>query len=380
MRAQPGDGTGPGGRPPYRLISADSHVNEPGDLWTSRVPAAMRERAPRIEHFDEGDAWVIEGVDEPINFGMNACAGLEPEAMQGWMRFEDMRRGGWDPVVRAQEMDRDGVDAEVLYPTPRLANAIVAHRDPDYHLTMVRAYNDWLSEFVEHDPSRFAGLAILPNRGAAAAVAEVDRVLDRPGMRGVVTGCWPNGTLAIEPEDDQVWAALSDRGVPLGIHVSLTQSMPAAHRAKLPGYGRFFDAPNRMIELVFSGVFDRFPDLDVVFAEVDFGWVPYVKEQIDNNYQRLEPVSRFGLTRLPSETIDRHFHYSYITDTFGLRNRQYVGSERILWSSDYPHISADYPYSWRTIQASLSGVEPDERHAILHGNAERLYRFPGTDG
>ena len=369
-----------GGRAPYRLISADSHVNEPGDLWIKRVPAAMRDRAPRIDSFDEGDAWVIEGVDEPINFGMNACAGLEPEEMKGWLRFEDIRPGGWDPAARTKEMDRDGVDAEVLYPTPRLSNAIIAHHDTDYHLTMIRAYNDWISEYVEHAPDRFGGLAILPNRGGAgAAVDEIDRVLERPGMRGVVMGCWPNGTLAIEPEDDKVWAALSERGVPLGIHVALTQSMPAAHRAKLPGYGRFFDAPNRMIEMVFSGVFDRFPGLDVVFAEVDFGWVPYVKEQIDNNFQRLDPVSEFGLKQLPTEYIDRHFHYSYITDTFGLANRRYVGSERILWSSDYPHISADYPYSWRTIQASLSGVPPDERNLILHGNAERLYGFSGAD-
>jgi predicted TIM-barrel fold metal-dependent hydrolase len=222
-------------------------------------------------------------------------------------------------------------------------------------------------------------MAILTNRGGPqVTVDEIDRVLDRPGIRGVVMGCWPNGTLSIEPEDDLVWAALSERDVPLGIHVSLTQSMPAAHRAKLPGYGRFYDAPNRMIEMIFAGVFDRFPALKVVFAEVDFGWVPYVKEQIDNNYQRLNPVSQFGLKRLPSEYIDQHFHFTYMTDTFGLQNRHHVGAERILWSSDYPHISADYPYSWRTIQASLAGVPASERGLILHGNAERLYGFiPG---
>ena len=361
----------------YHLISADSHVNEPGDLWTSRVPAAWRDRAPRMEAFDEGDAWVIEGVKDPINFGMNACAGLEPEQMKGWMRFEEMRKGGWDPATRLVEMDRDRVDAEVLYPTPRLSNAIVAHRDADYHHTMVRAYNDWISEYVAHAPERFGGLAILPNRGVEEAAAEIERVMDRPGMRGVVMGCYPNGSLSIEAEDDKVWARLAERGIPLGIHVSLTQSMPAAHRAKLPGYGRFFDAPNRMIELVFAGVFDRHPGLYVVFAEVDFGWVPYVKEQIDNNYQRLDPVSRFGLAHAPSEYIERHFHFGYITDTFGLRNVNYVGAERVLWSSDYPHISADYPYSWRTIQSSMSGLEPADRRLILHGNAERLYGFGG---
>src|SRR5579871_6201794 len=81
----------------YRLISGDSHVNEPGDLWTARVPAHLRDRAPRIERFEQGDAWVIEGVRDPINFGMNACAGLPPEEMHGWSRFEDMRHGGYDP-------------------------------------------------------------------------------------------------------------------------------------------------------------------------------------------------------------------------------------------------------------------------------------------
>ncbi|HVJ93577.1 MAG TPA: amidohydrolase family protein, partial [Labilithrix sp.] len=88
------------------------------------------------------------------------------------------------------------------------------------------------------------------------AVAELERVIDRPGMRGVMIGCWPNGTLAVQPEDDKLFAALAERDIPLSIHVSLSQAMPSAHKAKLPGYGRFFDAPNRMIELIFNGVFD----------------------------------------------------------------------------------------------------------------------------
>ena len=359
----------------YRLISADSHVNEPPTLWTERVPTALRDRAPRMERFEAGDAWIIEGVADPINFGMNACAGLPPEEQRGWAFHDDLRAGGHDPRARIEEMDTDGVDAEVLYPTPRLSQAIFANTDVEYHETMIRAYNDWLSEYVEHAPERFAGMAMLPNRGAEGAVAELERVIDRPGIRGIVIGCWPNGTLELTPEDDKLFGRLAERGVPLGIHVSLAQRMPAAHKAKLPGYGRFFDAPNRMIELVFAGVFDRFPELDVVFAETDFGWVPYVREQIDNNYQRLEPTAHFGLQALPSEYIDRHFHFGYMTDTFGIRNRQAVGVERILWSSDYPHISADWPSSWRVIQSSMSGVPADERHAILAGNAMRLYGF-----
>jgi predicted TIM-barrel fold metal-dependent hydrolase len=103
--------------------------------------------------------------------------------------------------------------------------------------------------------------------------------------------------------------------------------------------------------------------------------VPYAKEQIDNNYHRLDPVSHFGLAANPSEYIERHFHFGFMTDTFGIQNRHHVGVERILWSNDYPHISADWPESWRTIQAAFSGVPPHERHQILAGNSQRLYKF-----
>ena len=117
---------------------------------------------------------MLDGVADPINFGMNACAGLPPEQMTGWKRFDEIRRGGYDPAARLEEMDQDGVDAEVLYPTPRLSQAVFAYTDADFHLALVQAYNDWLSEYVAYAPDRFAGLALLPNRGAEGAVAEVE--------------------------------------------------------------------------------------------------------------------------------------------------------------------------------------------------------------
>ena len=359
----------------YRLISADSHVNEPPDLWANRVPARFRDRAPRIEHFDEGDAWVLEGVADPINFGMNACAGIEPERMRGWVRFEDIRAGGYDPAARLVEIDRDGVDAEVLYPTPRLNAAIVANHDAEYHEAMVRAYNDWLSEYVAYAPARFGGLAVIPNRGVEGAVAEIERVVDRPGIRGFVMGCYPNGSLSPLPEDDKVFGRIEELGMPLSIHVSLTDSMPAAHRVALPGWGRIFDIPNRMLEMIFAGVFDRFPRLQMVAAEVDCGWLPYVKEQIDNNFQRLAPGSAFPIKDRPSAYIERHFHFGFMTDPVGIRLRDAIGVERMLWSSDYPHVSSDWPWSWRAIQSSFSGVTASDRHLILAGNTQRLYGF-----
>lgn len=359
-----------------KLISADSHFNEPGDLFIKRVPEKFRDRAPRIESFEEGDGWIFEGLEGPRNFGWNACAGLPPEEMKAWMRFDDMRKGGWDPAERVKEQDRDGVTAEVMYPTPSLQAAMALTEDEEFHLALVRAYNDWVSEYVAYDPSRFCGLVFLPNRGGVkAAVAEMDRVLGRPGMRAVMAQAYPTGTTVMTEEHDYLWAAIHERDVSFNIHVALGIYKPSPHKAKLPGYGRFFDAPNRCIEFIFNGVFDRFPNLKVAFAEVDFGWVPYVKEQIDNNYQRLEKVNQFGLERLPSEYIDEHFYFGYMTDSFGLKNLDFMNPERVLWSTDYPHISADYPYSWRTIQASMAGVPAPVKKAILHDNAAKLYGF-----
>ncbi len=185
----------------------------------------------------------------------------------------------------------------------------------------------------------------------------------------MLLGCYPNGTLEPTPDDDALWARLAEAHIPFSIHVSLTQSMPAAHRAALPGYGRFFDAPNRIVQMIFAGMFDRFPSLTLVVAEVDCGWVPYFKEQIDNNYRRLAPVSDFAIVDLPSEYVEGHVHFTYLTDTFGIEHRHEVGVERILWSSDYPHISSDWPHSWKTIETTFA--ERADRRARSDPRRER---------
>src|ERR1051325_8449553 len=102
----------------YHLISADSHVNEPPGLWVDRFPRHLLDRAPRMERFEEGDGWVVEGVPYPLPLGLSACAGQDPELRRVWVRFEDIRKGGWDPASRIKEIDRAGIDAELLYPSP----------------------------------------------------------------------------------------------------------------------------------------------------------------------------------------------------------------------------------------------------------------------
>lgn len=363
------------GRRHYHLIDADTHVNEPPDLWTSRLPGRFLDRAPRLERFEEGDAWVLEGVKDPINFGLNAAAGMPVAERRQWVRWDEIRAGGYDPKVRLVEMDEDQVDAGVLYPTPRLSHSLFANTDAEFHLALVQAYNDWLAEYCAVGPDRLGGVIMLPNRGVDQAVAEVDRMWGQPGLVGVLLGCYPHGDLELRPEDDPLWAVLEERGIPLHIHVSLNDTMPGAHTTRVPGDLRIFDISTRVLQFVWSGVLERFPALQLGLIEVDCGWVPYLKEQLDDRYRRLRLAETLNLPEPPSRYIERNMFFTYITDHYGVRNRHDVGVERILWSSDFPHLPGNFPHSWPTIQADFSGVPAADRDLILAGNARRIYRF-----
>jgi predicted TIM-barrel fold metal-dependent hydrolase len=361
----------------YRLISADGHFNEPGDMFTSRVSAKFVDDVPRIVPLEEGDAWTMTGVAQPMPFGWGSCAGRSPDELGRWIRFADMRPGSYDPKARIEEMDTDNIDAEVLFPSA-IHQWVTAAPDDEMHLEMVRAYNDFVSEFCSTDADRLGGVAMIPSRGTPSALAEIERTLDMPGFVGFLLKCYPNGSLEIEPEDDPVWERIEASGKPLTIHVGLNNTMPRELKATtLPGTVHFYDAPNRMLQFIFSGVLDRFPGLTIVMTEVDCGWLPYFAEQADDNFLRHSKSSLrdHTLTKMPSEYMSQHFPATFITDHYAVANRQRLGVHRMLWSNDYPHITSDWPFSWKTINAAFAGVPADERHAILAGNAQRIFGF-----
>lgn len=359
----------------YSVISADSHINEPHDLWTTRVQAKFRDRAPRVESFEQGDAWVIEGALDPINFGGNCSAGLPLEQRSAWIRKEEVRPGGYLPAPRIQDQDQDGVDAEVLYPTPRISNQLFWQRDdPEFHVDMIRAYNDWLSEFCAYDPTRLWGVAMLPNVGVDAAVAEFERALSLPGMRAAMIGRYPNGDEVMTSDDDKLWAAANDRKVPISIHVSFaTTAQGDKSRGKLTGDMRFFDAPIRASQFIQNGVFDRFPDLVLTLVEVDSGWLPYLKEQMDDRFLRKSAEEQAKLNKRPSEYFSSNIASTFITDTYGVANRHRVGLTQMMWSSDFPHGGSDWPNSKAAIEYQTDGLAEDEKHLLLAGNAMRIY-------
>lgn len=344
----------------YRLISADGHVAEPPEFWTSEAPAKYRDRVPHIEPGTDGDLWVVPGF-KMFSYRRSAA-------------------GAYDPKARLADLDKDGVDAEVLFPNsgPEFARAA---EDPDFHLAMVRLYNDFVTEFAGVAPDRFGACPVLPEVGIDAALAEIERLAGRPGIAAWLIKAYPHGDTTLKPEDDAVWEAVAATGKPMTLHIGLRVPNPFQATSALPGTLHFNDAPGRMLEIIFSGVLERFATLDWFFAEIDCGWLPYFSQTCDDNYLRrtrselddgwTTPV----LPRLPSEYMKERFPASFVTDAFAVHNRQVIGVERMLWSSDYPHPTTDWPHSWRTINATFWDVPDDERHAILAGNAQRLFGF-----
>ncbi len=364
-------------RLPYRIVSADQHINEPPDLWAKRVSRKYKDRAPKMKRFELGEAWIIEGVKDPINFGANACAGLHPEEMKAWLPWDRVRKGGYIGKERITEMDADGIDGALLFPTPRLSEGIIINQDHAFQLEMVRAYNDWLAEYVSCAPDRLFGMIWLPATGVKDAIREFERCIKMPGMVGPVINCYPNGTAELKPSDDALWGLLAEADIPLNIHVSLTDKEPTRHTEKLPGSTRNRDAERRMLEFLWSGALNRFPNFKLTFAEVDAGWVPFFKEQIDNRYNRFSKAAKFDLTMPPSEYFEKHFSYAYITDAYAIRNRDLIGVKNLMWSDDYPHVGADWPFTQRSLSQYMAGVPADERELILAGNVTRLYKLPG---
>jgi uncharacterized protein len=364
-----------------KLISADSHVVEPPDLWTSRISEKYGDRTPRQVRMAKGDAWTFPGTP-PFPFGLVQCGGLPPEDYRLWVHWEEVRRETYDPAARLLSQDRSGVRAEVLFPSPRIAIALYMNdSDPAYQTACIAAYNDWLSEHCALAPERLIGLAMVPGAGLDAAFRESERALKLPGIRGLLLNRYPAGGLRLSPQDDRFFRWCAERGIALHIHVGLAGSesgMPAQANdfvGAFTGVYRFYDPPIRMSEMIYTGLLDRIPDLAIVWAEVDVGWVGYLMEQLDDRIVRQNPAERKALKYKPSEYFRRNFYYTIVKDAYGIRNRDAVGPERIMWSSDFPHATCDYPDFASAIAKDFNGVPDGELDLMLAGNAARLYRL-----
>ncbi len=377
----------------YEIVSTDSHLEVPPYMWGPYVDKAFQQYVPRVVELPTGgEGWLMPGNDQPVPLGLNFSAGRGFENLKpSGLSYKDGLVGAGDGKQRLGEMDKDGVDAELLFPAVSgqrtLDNGNVP---PDGYVALVRGYNDWLcQEYTAHDPDRLLGLAILPTTGIQDAMDELRRVSSMPGIRGVCLHSWPNGKGVPEPEDDEkFWRLAVELDVPLAAHMSFGGGR-VAYVADLTAQGKMVGgnfAPivamltkggNGFVatQLITSGVFDRIPELQFFFAETQVGWVPYYGEDADENYKRHKYWSGLDMPHLPSWYLRRHFSWGFQIDHYGVKNRHEIGIDKLQWSTDFPHVQCDWPNSRQVIEEQFQGVPEDEKRQIVCDNAVRYFHL-----
>jgi predicted TIM-barrel fold metal-dependent hydrolase len=294
-------------------------------------------------------------------------------------------------------MDRDGVWAEILFPPQRTMSHFLGDDDEDFVLAGVEAYNDFLfEEFCAPDPTRLIGLAQIPSLGIDVAVDSLRKARAR-GARGVIISNWPSGGERLSDADDPFWATAVDEGMPVSVHINIISraqrgaarkavvrsgnpsydmSSAAARAKAIGGMSHVFSmAAGAITEMLFSGVFERFPELQMCWIETGVGWLPHLLESIDDRYWRNRSWGRLEISEPPSFYWHRNNAASFITDRSGIALRHAVGVDNMMWSSDYPHHGNDWPYSRKVIDDTMGHIAADERARITGANAARIWHL-----
>ena len=338
------------------VIDGDGHILEPRDLWEKNLPSKFKDVAikvvwdPETQLEDE----CVEGVAYvPKLATANGWARVPMEKRadpRGW-RWEELTPAGLDPKARVEELDRDGIDQAVLYPS--LGLLLGGIRDPEHAVAACRIYNDWLAEFCSVAPDRLIGIAAVPVQDPRAAPLEARRAVEELGMRGVYVR--PNASeqyLPHNPALDPLWETVQGLGIPVGLHPAGQADTAGAAKFYQPLWGtqtRSIAKPmNFLVDdlmcltmMIGTKVLDRFPELKVIVLECGGGWLPHWIDKMDH---WVEVVPWRAPELKPSEYIHRQVWVSFDPDETTLPFVvDMVGDEGLIWASDFPHMDVIAP-------------------------------------
>src|SRR5580704_14269738 len=362
----------------YRLISSDSHVSMPVDAWQTYLDPEFRDRAPKIEHTDEGDFRVFEGQRSAI-MTLDNLAGKKPEEFKLNVRkLDEQRAGAWDPVERVKDMDIDGVDAEVLY-----VGGPLGSKDPELRLNSVRGYNRWLSDYAGHAPGRLLGVAAIPIDTPERAAEEIRFAASQPGLVSGYIPLFPGPDEDYgNPKWDVMWKAFLDADIPIGLHVG-------GRRPGTPAVNIYESAPRFMTGLVMSKltmaeavselihglVMQRFPDLKFVAVEGQIGWISFFQYYSDHLWEKHRYWTKSELKEPPSHYFRRQVFATFMEDPVGLRERHHIGIDNIMWASDYPHSETTWPNSKSLTDEWFTPYGDEDKAKILWQNCARVFKL-----
>ena len=386
------------------MISVDDHVMEPKELWQEQLPASLRERGPRTvrekvklsfkgghygfeRNAEDGqwcDVWLFDDLVTPTGL-LHAPAGVPRDEQRNIPAvYEDFRDGTWDQTARPSDMDLNHVDAAINYPNifPRFAGqGFLERSDKELALACLRIYNDWMIDdwCAGAGKGRLIPLTLVPLWDPALAAEEVRRCaakgsyaiafsenVAKLGQPSLYTGAW-----------DVLWEACQETETSVSMHIGSSSSMPttsddAPLATSMSMYAQ--NAQGSLCDWVFSGSLERFPDITIAYAESQVGWMPFQLE-------RMDAVWRDGrgdvdnVKTLPSEQVKGRVYGCVFDDLHGLINRDAVGTDHILWETDYPHSDGTFPHS-RKIAHELftaAGMNAQECRMVLRSNAVKAY-------
>jgi predicted TIM-barrel fold metal-dependent hydrolase len=382
----------------YPIVDSDSHVNEPPNLWQDSVPGRWKERAPKLVHTERGDLWHFDGGKHTWPVGLTATAGQSyfQFAPMG-QTYETMRPGSFDTQARLADMDADGIYAQVLYPSVTLTGARIYSEERELQLACVRAYNEWIEGFCKGSGGRLVPQAIIPTTGIDDSLAELDLAM-KGAHRGAVLSAFPNGSLQPRAEDDPFWSRAQEARFPIAVHIgSFLKRQPGAGGGGEGGKRDKVWSPSLSFvsraawtkaggqtldvacDLLFSGIFQRFPRLALVLVEANIGWIPTLLEQSDDMFRRYRwwTGAHQEMSLLPSQIFHRNFYATFMVDRAGIELRHRLNVDHIMWSTDYPHSGTDWPNSAVTIERVFAGVPHGEVRRMLRDNCVALYGLEG---
>ena len=357
------------------VIDADGHVTEPPSMWSEYVEKPFRTRAPRPALDERGRPGLV--LDDKMIARHAMLLTFGPEYDIAGSRIT---AGGWDPQARLHDMDADGIDVAILFPS--ISFYLSEIDDVPLVAALCRAYNDWLADYCRAAPSRLVGVAVLPLAAVDEAIRELERATGKHGFRGAFMRPNPYAGRPIHhPVYDRFWERAAALGVPVTVHEGLSDDLPTLGRDRFenPAIQHVLSHPFEQMAacagLILGGVLDRHPSLRVAFLESGCGWLPYWLERMDGHVEtwgKLLPAVRMK----PSEYFRRQCVISTDPeDGDGMVEAvaRLVGDECLVWASDYPHPDAHFPGGVEESLGKMGGVIEASRRKIFAANAARLY-------
>ena len=359
-------------------ISADSHIYEPDDMWTTRVDKRFRDRAPHTETIENVDYFCVDGVPPTPVVGFLGASIKDKMKGEGAVtspvgRTADVRPGGWDPQARLADQDLDHVRAEVLY--AGVGIFVFSATDAEYQRECVRVYNDWLAEFCAAAPQRLIGIGLLPLRGPMEwAIAEAERVA-RMGMKGFMIPC---DVKFHDPRYQPLWAALQDMNLPIAVHPGAALNYPFVEFEDIPNNTwiiqvKLYPMMRSLSMLLGSAILQRYPRLRFVVVEGGIGWMASAVRLMDHWWEDHRQWIQPKLDEKPSHYFQRQVWATFEDDRAGMETRHLLNVDHLMWGSDYPHTEGTFPRSQQQIAHDFVDVPDHELRKIAWDNAAQLY-------